>query len=624
MAFFSNAQETSGRYGGYIAEFQELFGKHEVKFGKPGDFLKLAPKLAHEEQFRREFTALTKSVGQREEGRLTRTRMLTIVAIALGGPELEKIEKNAVSISLLGVFLAGVGGWCETETQLQVEKPTVKVEEPTVKGDPLKVEPLVAKVEKPAIRMEPPVTKLDEAGGWGAIVAALNDNSENEEEEREALELEQRLSAGPRNDAEGMTTSLFGGTALVKEALSRLELNALELKLHLDSIDHRMERIEPHLDDLTARISTTVESVPLPETNGLPKGLPMQRFSLPEIGEIEESHVVEQAIVEPQMEAEKVGVVEPPVVSKPEETTRPRWVYWVMAALLLLAGAAGVFFYGRHAREVGGSRIAEAAAPSRPGGADAMHGLDPPGRGGGNGAAGPGVTLPKTAAQPVERQKVQAAAGQGGNTGEQVRGLDRNGSNQAGSGKTGLSQTGPENQPGREIRTEFGNQPGKIHVVKEEGPPPTVASGVHMPENLQGAIPSARMPWVRRLTVPDANASAPAAKSAADAPSGAAMTPAVHRTVFVAASTLSHNLIASPKPTYPQAAHFQRTEGDVMVRAVISEKGTVESVTVVSGPMALREAAVNAMRSWRYRPYLMSGKAVEVQTYVDFHFSLDR
>ena len=61
-----------------------------------------------------------------------------------------------------------------------------------------------------------------------------------------------------------------------------------------------------------------------------------------------------------------------------------------------------------------------------------------------------------------------------------------------------------------------------------------------------------------------------------------------------------------------------------MVRALISEKGTVESVAVVSGPTALRQAALDAMRSWRYRPYLISGKPAEVQTYVDFHFSLDR
>ena len=53
-----------------------------------------------------------------------------------------------------------------------------------------------------------------------------------------------------------MAASLFSGPGLMKEALSRLELNTLQLKHHLDSIDTRMERIEPHLDDLTWRFAT--------------------------------------------------------------------------------------------------------------------------------------------------------------------------------------------------------------------------------------------------------------------------------------------------------------------------------------------------------------------------------
>ena len=82
-------------------------------------------------------------------------------------------------------------------------------------------------------------------------------------------------------------------------------------------------------------------------------------------------------------------------------------------------------------------------------------------------------------------------------------------------------------------------------------------------------------------------------------------------------------MIAAPKPTYPQVAHFQRTEGDVMVRALIAEDGKIENVTAVSGPAGLQQAAVDAMRNWRYRPYLMNGKAVEVMTYINFHFSME-
>ena len=60
-----------------------------------------------------------------------------------------------------------------------------------------------------------------------------------------------------------------------------------------------------------------------------------------------------------------------------------------------------------------------------------------------------------------------------------------------------------------------------------------------------------------------------------------------------------------------------------MVRAVISAQGVVEIAAAMSGPASLREAAVEAMRNWRYRPYLVNGKPVVVQTYINFHFSLE-
>jgi len=636
MAFFSNARETSGRYGGYIAEFQDLFGRHEVKCGKPADFLQLTPKLAYDEQFRVDFTRLTKSVGQREEGRLTLTRILTIIAIASGGYEIESLEKNAVAISLVVVFLAGVGGWCETEPKdgtarvmesegvttkvvMQPEAPVRVQPEAPVRVEPevtVKVEPEVtARVESVAARVGQGSSKREEPKGWGAVVAAVNSGSQNEDEVREALELERRLAAGPQNDRGEMNTSPFGGPA-VKQALNRLELNTLELKLHLDSIDHRMERIEPHLDDLAARIGPTVESLPLPEKNGWPKGLPMHRFSPQEIAE---PHAVEQSIVELEADATKVDEASPPVVSQPERTERSRRFYLVVALVLLLvlAGAVGVFFYGRHGGGPGKSQIAGAAGVgSQPSATDTMHGLDPPGRGGGNGAAGPGpVRLGDkegNGRQP-EKQNLPVQAGQGGqgSTGGVVTGPDRIGPN-----RTGQNLTAPGNRPGTEVRTEFGNRPGKIHIAKEVTPPPTMVSNAHMVASLPGAVASARMPSVGRLPPPP-EASAAAAKTA-DAPaSGSASL------VFVPASALTHNLIASPKPTYPPVAHFQRTEGDVMVRAVISAQGVVEIAAAMSGPASLREAAVEAMRNWRYRPYLVNGKPVVVQTYINFHFSLE-
>ncbi|RSL15148.1 TonB family protein [Edaphobacter aggregans] len=590
MSFFSNAQETFGRYGGYIAEFQELFGKHEVSFGTPKDFLQLAPKLAYDEKFRLDFAKLTKSTGQRAAGRLTLTRMLTIIAIAIAGLEIESLEKNAVSISLVVVFLAGIGGWCEAESE----------------GVPTKVEQIASKRE--------------ETKGGIAVVA----NEDEESEEKEALELEHRLSRGPQSDLEGLTASLFGGPA-VKEALSRLELNTLELKLHLDSIDHRMERIEPHLDDLTARISSTAESLPRAETNGRSK-LPAQRFSQTELMEPRSG---EQAIAGRGVEVAKIGMVVAPATWKQAEPKQLRRLYWVLAALgvllFVLASAAGVFFYRGRRQDSGESRVAAAVAATGAlhDGVGGTHGLDPPGRGGGNGAAGPGLKAQEkqeATARQAEKLRVLAAAGQGGqgSSGGLVSGPDRNGPNQ-----TGQNYMGPGNRPLTGVRTEFGNQPGKIHVAKVDAPPPVVANGSSDAPRMTaglGAVASARSPSILRAG-PDVSATA-----AKVTPPPAAVPPAAPPTskaVFVSASTLTRYVIAAPKPTYPQVAHFQRTEGDVMVRALIAEDGKIENVTAVSGPAGLQQAAVDAMRNWRYRPYLMNGKAVEVMTYINFHFSME-
>ncbi|WP_035349075.1 hypothetical protein [Edaphobacter aggregans] len=63
MPFFSDARETSARYGRYIAEFQELSKRHEVSSGTPEDFYRLAAKLASDERFRADFCTLTRSGG---------------------------------------------------------------------------------------------------------------------------------------------------------------------------------------------------------------------------------------------------------------------------------------------------------------------------------------------------------------------------------------------------------------------------------------------------------------------------------------------------------------------------------------------------------------------------------
>ena len=75
-------------------------------------------------------------------------------------------------------------------------------------------------------------------------------------------------------------------------------------------------------------------------------------------------------------------------------------------------------------------------------------------------------------------------------------------------------------------------------------------------------------------------------------------------------------------PTYPRLASLTHMQGNVVMQAIISKDGTVESVHVIKGHRLLRNAATNAVRTWQYRPYLVNGRPVEVATIVSVDFTL--
>lgn len=75
-------------------------------------------------------------------------------------------------------------------------------------------------------------------------------------------------------------------------------------------------------------------------------------------------------------------------------------------------------------------------------------------------------------------------------------------------------------------------------------------------------------------------------------------------------------------PRYPRIAISVGISGTVELRAIIGRDGRVRSVEVLSGSALLAPAAVAAVREWRYRPTLLNGEAVEVETHVTVHFVL--
>jgi protein TonB len=81
-------------------------------------------------------------------------------------------------------------------------------------------------------------------------------------------------------------------------------------------------------------------------------------------------------------------------------------------------------------------------------------------------------------------------------------------------------------------------------------------------------------------------------------------------------------LLTPIQPVYPAIAKAAGIHGAVVMEAVISKTGRIESLHVVSGPDMLRRAALDAVQMARYRPYLLSGQPTEVQTTITVVFQL--
>lgn len=98
--------------------------------------------------------------------------------------------------------------------------------------------------------------------------------------------------------------------------------------------------------------------------------------------------------------------------------------------------------------------------------------------------------------------------------------------------------------------------------------------------------------------------------------------PAPAKRIRVAARVAEANLVHDVPPQYPPEAGQARIQGTVVLMAVIGTDGTVKDVQVESGLPILAQAAINAVKQWRYRPYLIDGEPVEVDSRITINFTL--
>jgi protein TonB len=149
--------------------------------------------------------------------------------------------------------------------------------------------------------------------------------------------------------------------------------------------------------------------------------------------------------------------------------------------------------------------------------------------------------------------------------------------------------------------------PQKVQMIKEEEAPPSMASA-GVVGGVPGGIPGGQMGGVIGGIISSTPVAVPKV--------------ATPQRVRVSAGVTSGLLLKRVQPNYPPLARQARISGTVVLHAVISKDGSIEGLQLVSGHPMLAPAAIEAVKQWKYKPYLLNGEPVEVDTEVQVNFTL--
>jgi protein TonB len=154
--------------------------------------------------------------------------------------------------------------------------------------------------------------------------------------------------------------------------------------------------------------------------------------------------------------------------------------------------------------------------------------------------------------------------------------------------------------------------PEKVQMIREEEAPPPMPSAGGVVGGVPGGIPGGQLGGVIGGIV----SSTP---SAAFIPK---FQPVVPQRVRISQGVTSGLLIHKVQPPYPTLAKSARIQGDVVLKAVIDREGNIQDLQLVSGHPMLVPAAIEAVKQWHYRPYLLNGQPVEIETTITVIFTL--
>ncbi len=149
--------------------------------------------------------------------------------------------------------------------------------------------------------------------------------------------------------------------------------------------------------------------------------------------------------------------------------------------------------------------------------------------------------------------------------------------------------------------------PDKVQMIKEEEAPPDLGAG-GVPGGVPGGIPGGSAGGVIGGIISSTPVAVPKV--------------ATPQRVRVSSGVSTGLLIKKVQPNYPQLAKQARIQGTVVLQAEISKDGTIQNLQLISGHPMLAPAAIEAVKQWRYKPYLLNGEPVAVETQVVVNFSL--
>jgi protein TonB len=153
--------------------------------------------------------------------------------------------------------------------------------------------------------------------------------------------------------------------------------------------------------------------------------------------------------------------------------------------------------------------------------------------------------------------------------------------------------------------------PQKVQMIKEEEAPPPMQATGGVVGGVPGGIPGGQLGGVIGSVI-----------SATNAAAVPRFVPATPQRVRISQGVTKGLLVHRVEPTYPTLARSARVQGEVVLSAVIDTNGQITNLQLVSGHPMLVPAALTAVKEWRYKPYLLNGQPVEVETTITVIFSL--